>query len=57
MRSIWVEDKGRQFYGHAWIISSEVHDGIEYTANSMEEAVAKYEKNVGCKVGEIHVVK
>ena len=55
-RTIWVEDMGRQFYGHAWAISSERHDAIIYTADDMDEAVAKYEKDRRCKVGEIHTI-
>lgn len=43
--TIWIEDNGRQFFGHEWIISSERHDGISYTADSVEEAIEKYERD------------
>lgn len=43
--TIWIEDRGRQFFGHEWIISSERHDGISYTADSVEEAIEKYERD------------
>jgi len=56
-KTIWLEDLGRKFYGHAWAVSSETHDAIEYTADSMEEAVAKYEKDRKCKVRKVHIVE
>ena len=56
-KTIWLEDLGRKFYGHAWAVSSETHDAIEYTADSMEEAVAKYEKDRRCKVRKVHIVE
>ena len=51
--TIWVEDNGKQFFGHEWIISSEMHDGISYTADSEAEAVKKYEKDTRRKVDKI----
>ena len=55
--TIWIKDNGRQFFGHEWIISSEKHDGISYTADSMDEAVRKYETDRRCKVGKILIDK
>lgn len=51
--NITIEDMGRQFYGHAWGISSESHDSIVYTADSEREAVEKYEADRRVKVGKV----
>ena len=50
MITIWVEDLGDGTY----VISTEFHDGIIYPAESVEEAVKKYEADRDCKVGVIH---
>lgn len=51
--NITIEDMGRKFYGHAWAISSEYHDGIVYTADSEREAIDKYEQDRRVKVGKV----
>lgn len=51
--NITIEDMGRKFYGHAWAISSECHDGIVYTADSEREAIDKYEQDRRVKVGKV----
>lgn len=51
--TIWIKDNGKQFFGHEWIISSERHDGISYTADSQKEAVHKYEQDRRCKVNKV----
>lgn len=50
MRTVTVEDMGNGEYA----ISTEFHDGIVYSADSVEEAVKKYESDKGCVVGVIH---
>ena len=50
MITIWVEDLGDGTY----VISTEFHDGIIYPAESVEEAVKKYEADRDCKVGVIN---
>ena len=55
--TIWIQDNGIKFYGHEWIISSECHDGISYTADSQGEAVRKYEKDRRCKVDAVEVIR
>lgn len=52
--NIAIEDMGRQFYGHAWAISSEWHDGIVYTADNEKEAIRKYEQDRHVKVGKVN---
>lgn len=50
MRTVWVEDLGNNEYA----ISTENHDGIVYKAESVEDAVAKYEADKDCKVGVVY---
>lgn len=54
--TVWIEDLGAQFYGHAWAISSERHDGIVYVADSKEEAICKYERDRHVKVEKVQVM-
>lgn len=49
----WVQDLGRDWSGHSFAVSTERHDGIVYTAHSVEEAIKKYEADRNCKVEEI----
>ena len=51
--TVWIKDNGRQFFGHEWIISSERHDGISYTADSEAEAISKYEKDTHSKADKV----
>lgn len=51
--NITLEDMGRQWYGRAWSISSEYHDGIVYIADSAGEAIRQYEATRGVKVGSV----
>lgn len=53
--NITIEDMGRQWYGHAWGISSEYHDAYVYTADSKKEAIRKYEEDRRVKVGKVTV--
>lgn len=48
-RNITIED----LKDGTFAISTEVHDGIIYSAESVEEAVRKYEKDRHCEVGNI----
>lgn len=50
MRTITVEDLGNGTYA----ISTEFHDGIVYSADSVEEAVKKYEADRNCVVGVVN---
>ena len=51
--TVWIEDLGTSWFGHTFAVSSEYHDGIVYKADSVEEAVSKYEEDRGCKVDRI----
>ena len=50
MRTVWVESLADGTYA----ISTEFHDGIIYKADSVEDAVKKYEADRDCVVGVIH---
>ena len=50
MITIWVEYLGNGEF----VISSEKHDGIVYKADSVEDAVDKYETDRDCVVGVVH---
>ena len=50
MRTVTVEDLGNGTYA----ISTEFHDGIVYSADSVEDAVKKYEADQNCAVGVVH---
>ena len=52
--NITIEDMGRQWYGHAWGISSERHDAYVYTAKSEEDAIRKYEEDRRVKVDKVN---
>ena len=50
MRTVTVEDMGNGEYA----ISTEFHDAIVYLADSIEDAVKKYEADQDCVVGVVH---
>ena len=50
MRTVTVEDMGNGEYA----ISTEFHDAIVYLADSVEDAVKKYEADRDCVVGVVN---
>lgn len=54
--TVWVEDLGHGWMGHTFAVSTEYHDGIIYSADSIEDAVRKYEKEWHRKVDNIKEV-
>ena len=49
----WVEYLGSDWAGKQFAISTERHDGIVYMADSVQDAIKKYEADRNCKVETI----
>lgn len=53
--TIWVETINDRILGKCYAISCEYHDQYIYTADSVSEAVKKYEDDRHVKVDNVHV--
>lgn len=55
--TIWLEKVRDRYLGNCYAISSERHDAYLYKAETVEEAVSKYEKDRHVKVTNTVEVK